>query len=115
MKIVLNEWFKLPRLGKETFIKLMSIGVKYDKTKGFLVNEGTNLLSFSSVIKEALREEVEFYPKCAIDELVTPCDICAYREVCDRKEISSKCLCDECYNNRDIFTFYTTNLASKIE
>ncbi|GBC74812.1 hypothetical protein HRbin06_00119 [archaeon HR06] len=115
MRIIKKEWFKLPRLGKEAFIQIMNMRVKYDKVKGFMVDDDTDLLSFSSFIKEILKEDLEVYLKCSLEGKVTPCDTCDYKPFCDRINVSSECLCDECYKNEEVFTLYSTNLASKIE
>jgi hypothetical protein len=116
MKIVLGQYFRLPRLGKDVFIKLMKLGVKYDKKHGFIFDDQTDVKSVVLLISDVLGEEVKLYTRCALeDDNVAPCDECLYKEDCDRKVVSFLCLCNDCYKSKDAFALYSSHLASLVE
>ncbi|MEM1524561.1 MAG: hypothetical protein QW372_04765 [Nitrososphaerales archaeon] len=112
MRIILDEWFKLPKLGTDTFIKLTKeANLKYESKRGFKADFNTNLLMVASIIKSVLNEDVEFVIKCSICGKEAGCDSCNYKDICDRLRISPKCICDECKEKSDPYALYTSILA----
>jgi hypothetical protein len=106
MKIVEGEWFRLPHLGVDNFRTLMSLGVKYDRVKGMLVDEGTNKTLLIAFLTDVLGEEVLIYKRCALCKSEIDCRICEYGTVCDYYNASSTCLCRECLKSEESYARY---------
>ncbi|MCP8314537.1 MAG: hypothetical protein H3Z53_09235 [archaeon] len=113
-RVAINEWFKLPRLGREFFISLMKAGLIYDKSKGFKAESNSDLATISSILKRALGEDFGFAPKCFICNSILECYSCAYYLICDVKSLTPNCLCDKCMNNEDAFAIYSNALMKKM-
>lgn len=112
MKIVLDEWFSLPRLGMDVFTKLVrEAGLEYDKGKGFRATARTDLVTVTSVLQSALREETEVEVRCFICGEPVGCSTCVYSKVCDRRRISPRCICEKCKNGKDAFALYSIRFA----
>ncbi|MBI5133513.1 MAG: hypothetical protein HZA83_02260, partial [Thaumarchaeota archaeon] len=60
IRIMLGNWFNLPRVGSDVFSKLMrQARLKYDREKRmFLVEQETNIAALVSILKEALKDDV---------------------------------------------------------
>lgn len=106
MKIVEGEWFRLPRLDTDNFRTLMSLGVKYDKMRGMMVNEGTNKNLLVTFLSEVLQEEVTIYKKCALCKNEVDCQNCEYDTECDYHNASSLCLCKDCLKSEENYASY---------
>ncbi|MGQ9781763.1 MAG: hypothetical protein ACUVQ8_05880 [Nitrososphaeria archaeon] len=106
MKIIEGEWFRLPRLGVDNFRTLMSLGVKYDKIKGMLVDEGTNKALLITFLSDVLEEEIKIYKRCALCKSEIDCGTCEYNIECDYFNASSLCLCRECSNGEENYAKY---------
>ncbi|MEM3382735.1 MAG: hypothetical protein QXF43_03480 [Nitrososphaerales archaeon] len=113
-RVAINEWFKLPKLGKEYFMNLMKAGLVYDKYKGFKVDSNSDLMAISSILKKALGEDFEFVPKCFICNSLIECYSCAYYLICNVKNLTPNCLCDNCINDENVFTIYSKTLMKKM-
>lgn len=116
MKITLGEWFPLPRLGPDIFIRLVrQLHLKYDKEKGFKADQETDLASVAAVLQSVLGEPVEAALKCFVCDRIVECETCPYEQSCDRLRISAYCLCNACRAKTDTFELYTLKLASMRE
>jgi hypothetical protein len=116
IKIVVGDWFHLPRLGKEVFVKLMkNARLRYDAQKGFIVESNTDLATVVSTLKSALGENIEVVLKCIVCGTPVECELCTYDQACDRRTVSRKCICNGCQTGGDAYTVYATTLASKIQ
>ena len=93
-KIVIGSWFTLPRLGRDAFAALMKDGVVYDKTMGFKMDAATDLQRAVRTIGSATGEEVELSVRCFVCGAES-CPSCPYDEICDRRRVSSLCLCEK--------------------
>jgi len=112
MEIIEGKWFRLPLLGTDNFRTLMSLGVKYDKSKGMLVDEGTNKSLLIPFLSEVIKQDVIIYKVCAICETNIDCRICEYSSECDYHNSSSLCMCNNCLGREESYAFY---IASQIE
>ncbi|MHB8568266.1 MAG: hypothetical protein ACYC7D_02010 [Nitrososphaerales archaeon] len=65
-KLALNTWFRLPRVGTDSFADLMKAKVKYDTKFGFMLTSSTNLDRAFSTLSSALGEDVELSSTCFI-------------------------------------------------
>ena len=104
IRVKLNQRFKLPSLGKETFASLMQARLKYDKVqKGFYVDATTDLdmvnaiLSFKKVM-------IILEKKCVICGRSIDCEKCEQFYFCDKKQ--SYCVCKDCLSANDAFLRY---------
>jgi hypothetical protein len=110
MEIVEGEWFRLPHLGMDNFRTLMSLGVRYDKAKGMLIDEGTNKNLLVTFLSDVLKEEIIIYKKCAVCKNKVDCRICEYNSDCDYHNSSASCLCKDCLKNEENYACYIMNL-----
>lgn len=103
MKIILNKWFSLPRLGKDVFSDLMKARVKYDTRLGFQFTSSTNLQRALNVLSNALGEEVQLSQVCFICD--NPIDEAA----------ENRTICSECLGNSDAYDLYVMKFAKLME
>ncbi|MGI0090223.1 MAG: hypothetical protein ACREBS_00805 [Nitrososphaerales archaeon] len=104
MKIALNKWFNLPRLGKDTFSDLMKAKVKYDTKFGFQFTSSTNIPRALSVLSSALGEEVDVAKSCFV------CDSTLGEDAPQDANI-----CTSCQKNEDAYELYVMKFAKLME
>jgi hypothetical protein len=110
MRILIGGWFTLPRLGREEFSLLMRQGVRYDKSLGFRMDSATDLEQAVRTIRSATGEEVELTVRCFVCGKES-CQDCAYLAICDKRKVSSMCLCGEHAPGNDVYELYVKALA----
>lgn len=115
MNIPIGEWFRLPFMGKDVFIRLRAADLKYDSKKGFMVTSATKMDAMSSILRDALSEDVEFSLKCFVCGTSAPCNTCIYNHVCDRSIVSSACICDNCKDTDDAYALYSMGFVALLE
>ncbi|MGC8555663.1 MAG: hypothetical protein ACP5NG_01420 [Conexivisphaera sp.] len=97
VRIKLDEWTRLPRLGTEAFKELMKAGVRYETGKGFLVPRSADLTRVKRAISGALNgAPVEFEFRCMLCGHEVSCEDCEYSGVCSIESSSGSCICDQC-------------------
>ncbi|MEM1985906.1 MAG: hypothetical protein QXG36_01480 [Nitrososphaeria archaeon] len=106
MEIVEGKWFRLPRLGVDDFKTLMSLGVKYDKSKGMMINYETNKKLLVEFLENVLNDKIILYKECGICGKNIDCRSCEYSLSCDYYKVSEKCVCDECMTIDESYAFY---------
>jgi hypothetical protein len=106
MEILEGEWFRLPYVGTDDFKTLMSLGLKYDKSKGMLIDDGTNKKLLVMFLTEVLKEDVIIYKKCAICLKKVDCRTCEYNHKCDYYNSSTPCLCKDCLKSEENYASY---------
>jgi len=112
-KLVVGSWFDLPRLGTDVFSSLMKAGVKYERGKGFMLTQGTDLRAASHTIEAATGEAVGLSVPCAVCGAEC-CETCVFRAFCDRRSVSPTCLCDEHASGEDAFQTYVRAFESRL-
>jgi len=113
LRILIGGWFALPRLGREDFSLLMRQGVRYDKALGFKMDAETDLESAVRTIRSAVGEDIELTVRCFVCGRES-CEGCAYAKVCDRKKVSSMCLCAEHGPETGVYDLYVKALTETI-
>ncbi|MER3601183.1 MAG: hypothetical protein C4339_00420 [Nitrososphaerota archaeon] len=107
--------FRLPRLGSESFRKLMEAGVKYDRERRmFSVDDKTDLGLVSAILAAALGEEVEFELDCFICGNPAGCPTCVYLPFCDRRRVSRSCICETCLRKPDAYRLYVDKVKEAL-
>jgi len=96
IKIPLDSWVNLPRLGKEAFRELMKAGVEYTTGKGFFIRSSIDLRTTKRIISAAVGGEVHFMFKCFICGNEASCVDCTYNGVCSIENVGGRCLCLKC-------------------
>jgi hypothetical protein len=107
MKIVMNKWFELPWVGKETYADLMKAKVKQDKKFGFKITSETNMSRALSILSAALDEPVEVARSCFL------CDGPIEEEA--EVGVSESSLCGNCVRNEDAYDLYVMKFAKLME
>jgi hypothetical protein len=110
VEILEGEWFRLPYLGTADFRTLLSLGLKYDKARGMLIDYMTNKNLLSTFLKEVLKEDITVYKKCAICAEKVDCRTCECNDACDYFNSSSLCLCKSCLKNEENYANYIMSL-----
>jgi hypothetical protein len=105
MRVLIGGWFTLPRLGREEFLLLMKQGVTYDRAMGFKMDSGTDLELAVRTIRSAIGEEVELTVRCFLCGREA-CEGCPYLEACDRRKVSSMCLCSDHAPEKGVYDLY---------
>jgi hypothetical protein len=105
MKILVGSWFTLPRVGSDVFSAMMKEGVVYDKKLGFKLDAATDMEMAVRTISSAIGEEVELTVRCFICGSES-CPGCPYIEVCDRRKVSSLCLCEKHAPGKGVYEVY---------
>jgi hypothetical protein len=96
LRIQLETWVSLPRLGKEAFSKLMKLGVEYSTARGFYFRADTNLREAKRIISSATGEEVSFDFKCYVCGRDASCVNCEYAKTCSIELVGGRCVCGGC-------------------
>jgi hypothetical protein len=96
--VVLNKkGFVLPRVGREKFIRLMKLGLEYDRNKGtFSISRFDNIEGILDTVSSILNDEVIFLQNCLMCNKDFPCSDCKYEEVCETKNLPFQCVCMQC-------------------
>ena len=106
MEIVEGKWFRLPRLNTDDFKTLMSLGVKYDRSRGMLVSYQTNKKLLIEFLDAVLKDQIVLYKECAICGKNVDCRDCEYKLKCDYYNASEKCICKECMAKDESYALY---------
>jgi len=115
MRLVVDEWFSLPRLGTDVFMKLVrEARLQYEKGKGFRATASTDLVSAISMLEPVLGEKLEIEVRCFICGAPANCPRCAYSSVCDRRKVSPRCICETCKEGKETFALYSLRFAELI-
>jgi len=97
VRVKLDEWTRLPRLGTDAFKELMKAGARYEGGRGFLIPRGADLQRIRRAISGALGgAPVEFEFRCMLCGRETSCEDCEYHDVCSIDETSALCICSSC-------------------
>jgi replication factor C large subunit len=128
--------FKLAFMGKDKFIQLMRIGIKYDsKARKFSVRRMDHLDSVEESLSQILGTPVKFLrPKqeratrpqsvdegviklCHVDGNEIPCDLCTFVDVCPTHLIPDLkyCLCAETIASKEAYTQYISKPQPEIK
>jgi hypothetical protein len=97
--VVLNKkGFKLPFMEKEKFVRLMRLGLNYDKASGtFCVDNCNNIEKLADTIASILSvSEVAFTQTCVVCGGDFPCSDCKYQDSCATKNLPFQCVCSKC-------------------
>jgi replication factor C large subunit len=124
--------FSLPYLGKDKFIQLMRIGLKYDRAAGnFSVRRLDNLDAVEQSLSEIIAKPVKFErseepakagldgeisKECYVDSNRVLCDRCDFKNDCPTYTIISLkfCLCDDTMADDQAYEKYVaTNEAAR--
>ncbi|MFQ5940721.1 MAG: hypothetical protein ACE5KA_03365 [Nitrososphaerales archaeon] len=116
IRILLGEWFKLPRVGPEIFSKLMrQARLRYDREKRmFLVEAETNIAILTAILKEALKDEVVIELPCFVCGKSAGCGDCEHLDICNRTTVSNQCVCSNCYEQKDAYERYCDAFSKKL-
>ena len=107
MKIIAGGRFKLPFVGKETYIELMRTGLGYNRKDGtFFLKETENADAAKALLQRILKEEVVFAQRCFICESSFTCSICAYKEKCRTSGLPLYCICYQCRTKTNLYDLY---------
>jgi len=115
IKILLGNWFNLPRVGPDVFSKLMrQARLKYDREKRmFLVESATNVTVLTAILKEALKDDVIIELPCFVCGKSAGCSECEFVDVCDRTSVSDQCICKSC-SEEDAYKHYCDTFVEKL-
>jgi hypothetical protein len=113
---MLGSWFGLPRVGPDVFSRLMrQARLRYDREKRmFKVEPETNVAILTSILKEALNDEVIIELPCFRCGKSAGCGDCEYLEICDRTSVSNQCICKECLGEKDPYVAYCDAFSNKL-
>lgn len=116
IRILLGNWFSLPRVSPDVFSKLMrQARLRYDREKRmFLVESGTNVGVLTVILKEVLNEEVLVELQCFVCEKSANCGDCEHLEICDRTIVSSQCICKDCFEQDNTYEHYCDTFSKKL-
>ena len=104
--MVLNKKaFKLPRVERDIFIRLLRLGLEYDREQGcFSIKSYNNIEKLVDVISNILADErVTFLQSCLICGSDFPCQGCKYFELCDTRNLPFHCVCSQCLTGGKVF------------
>jgi hypothetical protein len=99
MKVVIlnKKEFILPRVEREKFIRLMRLGLEYNRDKGtFSIKNLENINEAIDTISDILNDEAIFLQQCLICNKDFPCSDCKYGEFCETKNLPFECICPQC-------------------
>jgi hypothetical protein len=104
--VILNKHsFKLPRVEKVKFIRLMRLGLEYNRAQGYYcINSYNNIGKLVDAISSILNaEKVMFLQSCIICLKDFPCSNCRYADLCTTKDLPFECVCPQCLNEGRVY------------
>ncbi len=114
MKIVIGEWFQIPRVEGDVFKKLVKeAGLKYDRSNGFRATSETDLRLVESILKKTLNEDVEILLNCFICGGPVECKECRYRDACESTKAFQTCVCHGCETD-EVSTIYSMRFTELV-
>ncbi len=116
IRILLGNWFNLPRVGTDVFSMLMrQARLKYDREKRmFMVQSETNITVLTAILKEALKDDVIIELPCFVCGKSAGCSECEFLDVCDRTTVSSQCICKSCHEEGDVYKRYCDRFVARL-
>ncbi len=106
VKVKLDEWVRLPRLGTDAFKELMRSGVRYESGKGFLVPHDADLQRVKRAISGALNGAPVFFEfRCMLCGREMSCEDCEYYGSCSIESSSPACVCEDCARSADFSSY----------
>jgi len=99
MKVVVldKKSFVLPRVEREKFIRLMRLGLEYNRDKGsYSISHFGNIEELIDTISSILNDEVLFLQNCLMCSKDFPCSDCKYADFCETKNLPFQCVCTRC-------------------
>ena len=108
MVLTLNKKaFKLPRVEKEKFIRLLRLGLDYNSEQGiYSIKSYNNLEKLIDTIAGLLKTDVIFLQNCTRCGKNFACSECKYFELCSTKNLPLSCVCSQCLRERKQFEEY---------
>lgn len=97
--VVLNKKsFILPRIEKEKFIRLLRLGLEYNRDQGFYcLKRFDNIEKLIDTLSNILNvEKVLFLQNCLLCGKDFPCSDCDYANLCMTKDLPFQCVCSQC-------------------
>ena len=96
--VVLNKkGFVLPRVEREQFIRLMRMGLEYNRDKGaYSISHFDSIEELLDTLSNILNDEVLFLQNCLICSKDFPCSDCKYADFCATKNLPFQCVCPQC-------------------
>ena len=96
--VVLNKKaFVLPRVERDKFIRLMRLGLEYNRNTGtFSISHFDNIEELLDTISSILNEEAMFLQNCMRCNKDFPCSECKYIDFCETKNLPYQCVCPQC-------------------
>ena len=96
--VVLNKKsFILPRVEKEKFIRLLKLGLEYNRDQGVFSIRSYNIEKLIDTISSILNvNKVMFLQNCLICGKDFPCSDCRYTDLCATKNLPFQCVCPQC-------------------
>ena len=87
----------LPRVEKRKFIRLLRLGMEYNRDKGsYSISRFDNIEELIDTISSILNDEVLFLQNCIICSRDFPCSECKYAGFCATKNLPFQCVCPQC-------------------
>jgi hypothetical protein len=101
--VVLNKKaFVLPRVEREQFVRLMRLGLEYNRNKGtFSIDRFDKIEEVLDVVSSILNDEVLFLQNCAVCNKDFPCSDCKYVDFCETKGFPFQCVCPQCLKKKE--------------
>ncbi|MBT8172270.1 hypothetical protein KJN74_05310 [Candidatus Bathyarchaeota archaeon] len=96
--VVLNKRsFLLPRIEREKFIRLLRLGLEYDRDSGsYNIRNFDKIEEIVDTLSSILNDEVTFFQNCIICKKVFSCSNCKYHKNCGTKNLPFECVCMKC-------------------
>ena len=93
--------FVLPRVERDKFIRLMRLGLDYNRDKGlFSIKSFDKIEEAIDVIASILNDEIQFMQSCSICNKDFPCSECKYADFCETKNLPFQCVCPQCLEGK---------------
>ena len=102
--VVLNKnSFVLPRVEKEQFIRLLRLGLEYDRNQGsYCIRNYNNIGKLVDAISSILNsEKIMFLQRCIKCKKDFPCNDCDYSDSCATKDLPFECVCPQCLKEEE--------------
>ena len=108
MKVLNKKSFKLPFIEKDIFVKLIRLGLGYNRSQAsYYIKKYNDVEKILDTISDILdAEKISFLQTCILCEKDFLCSDCKYHNTCATKDLPLQCICQICLKNTKLYDCY---------
>jgi len=108
MKVLNKKSFKLPFIERDRFVKLMGLGLGYNRgQRSYYIKNYNDVEKIIDTISDILdAPKISFLQTCILCGEDFSCSDCKYHNLCATKDLPLHCICQNCLKNAELYDRY---------